>query len=519
MLDWKRTLQLLTLIVLIGGVLRFYQLGENSFVADEFLDINSTYGYHQTGEWRAWDFNFDSPSVVNENAARDERATPYKWQVATIFSFLPPTEEVARSVSVVWGLFAVLVVFWSAWIFTRRRDIGLVAAALCAISIAAIIFSRRLRMYAMFFPLYLAAATALYAAYENAYTGKIQVLKDISSRFGIHVLYLVMAGVFTVLSLSVHQMTAHLPLSFGAYLFLQMIVSYRKTETWKNRYGYSVLLGLASVVGMAMFFPKAIRAFTQELVFFDDHFGYLTHALHDFATPVLGVLLITFGAVYLFREGGQQRSSALYLALAYLVPLLMAIFLWRRNVGPQYIFFIQSFGMILAAAGIVGIFDFLKRALSGEWSQRMAFGVMIALALLVPNLGYFFEENNTYHETSTGGNPNYRKVFTYFKKEKRDGDVLITRNFRNYYWSGAKTAVFDFGGELSREKLSMNDIEKILAEHASGWFIYSGNDEDYISSEVEQYAVKYWERVSNANVRGDITVFRFGNPAIPTPEK
>ena len=87
--------------------------------------------------------------------------------------------------------------------------------------------------------------------------------------------------------------------------------------------------------------------------------------------------------------------------------------------------------------------------------------------------------------------------------------MLITRNFRNYYWSGANTQVFDFGGELSKEKLSLADIQKIQAEHPTGWVIYSGNDEDYISSEVERFAEKNWERVSNAQVRGDITVYHW----------
>jgi hypothetical protein len=219
-------------------------------------------------------------------------------------------------------------------------------------------------------------------------------------------------------------------------------------------------------------------------------------------------LLIVSGVAYLARKT-EQRSAAWYLALAYLVPLLMAIFLWRRNVGPQYIFFIQSCGMILAAVGVVGIWEFVRRAMEGHWNWRQMLLLGISLVILVPNLGYFFEENNTYHETSTGGNPNYRKVFAYFKQERAENDVLVTRNFRNYYWSGAKVRVFDFGGELSNAKLSLADIQQIEAEYPSGWFIYSGNDEDYISSEVERYAAKHWQRVSNANVRGDITVYRW----------
>jgi hypothetical protein len=80
-------------------------------VADEFLDMNSAYGYFKTGEWKAWDFNHQEPSAVNTNTARDERANIYKWQVAQLFRFLPPTEAVARSVSVFWGGITLLMVF------------------------------------------------------------------------------------------------------------------------------------------------------------------------------------------------------------------------------------------------------------------------------------------------------------------------------------------------------------------------------------------------------------------------
>ncbi len=509
MLSWKQTFQILTLIVLVGTGLRLYGLGENSFVADEFLDINAAYGYHQTGEWRAWDFNFGAPSTSNENMLRDERATAYKWQVAMLFPFLPPTEAVARSISALWGIFAILVVFWSAWIFTRRQDMSLVAALFCALSVSAIIFSRRLRMYAMFFPLYLAAATAFYAAYERPYLGRFHALRSVSIRWGIHPLYLALGASLTLLSLSIHQLSVHLPLSVGVFLLIQAIFQYRETGSWKNKYGLSVMFGIAGMVLLTLLAPKSIQSFMNGLVFFDDHLGYLSHALTDFATPAIGIFLIGFGAWHLWQPE-TTRTAARYLLLAYVVPLLMAMFLWRRNVGPQYIFFIQSFGLILAAVGVVVAFETVKRMSMAVTTLRMLL-VGLALILIIPNLNYFFEENNTYHETSTGGNPNYRKVFAYFKKEKTSGDVLITRNFRNYYWSGSQTPVYDFGGELSKEKLSMNDIVQILAEHPSGWFIYSGNDEDYIASEVEHYATKHWERVSNSNVRGDITVFRFGH--------
>ena len=504
----KNTFRILLLILIVGACLRFIGLGNNPFVADEFLDMNSAYGYHQTGLWKAWDFNYGEPAEQNINDARDERAFPYKWQVAALFSVLPPTEAIARSVSVLWGLFSILVVYWSSLIFTKRRDIGLVAALLCAVSVSAVIFSRRLRMYAMFFPLYLASATALYAAYEEKYQGSLRPLRTLGERFGIHPLYALLALLFGFLSVSVHQLTLNLLIAFGVYLLVRAIQKYRVSKNFKNKYSVSIGLGVLGLLLSAIFVPGVIRLLTQGFVFFDNHFGYLSHVLNDFATPIIGILLVLFGIRTLFKT--QSDSSApLYLTLMYLVPLCMAIFMWNRNVGPQYIYFIQSLGMILAATGIVTIFEWIREK-SGAWDMQRGIIVIICLMILIPNLAYYFTENNTYHETSTGDNPNYRKVFAYFKKEKGANDVLITRNFRNYYWSGAKVPVYDFGGELSDAKLSLADIQAIEKKHPSGWFVFSGNDEDYIAGDVEPYITKNWERVSNANVRGDIAVYRWG---------
>jgi hypothetical protein len=144
-----------------------------------------------------------------------------------------------------------------------------------------------------------------------------------------------------------------------------------------------------------------------------------------------------------------------------------------------------------------------------DWGQRGLLGVFLLSMLLLPNWGYFLEENNTYHETSSGGNPNYRKVFDYVKKNKSNEDVIITRNFRNYYLSGAKMPVYDFGGELSESKFSLVELETIVGKHPHGWVVLSTNDYDYISRDAELYIKKRMELVSNAQVRGAIEVYRW----------
>ena len=504
-MNWKHTLSALAAIVILGTGLRFSGLDNNSFVADEFLDMNSAYGYAQTGEWRAWDFNFGRPSEVNINVPRDERAAVYKWQVAQIFRFLPPTETVARSVSVLWGVISIGVIFWAAIVLTKRREIGLLAALLFALSVSGIIIDRTLRMYAMFFPLYLATATFTFLALERVYSGRVLWVKNIWEKFGINIHFAVAAGAFFILSLLTHQLTGMLIFSVAAYLIVRAFQEYRRNGKWQSKYSVMFALGLIGVIATAIFFPKFFRSFAAGLIFFDDHYGYIKYVLKDYYHPLLAIFLMVLGGWWIVKREGLPKES-LWLSLSLLVPLSMAIWMWRRNVGAQYIFFAESFAMILVSAGVFGLWRLIRE----KWSLKVGVQSLLVLGtmlILVPNWGYFGEENNTYHETSSGSNPNYRKVFAYFKKNHLATDVLVTRNVRNYYFSAAQVPVYDLGDEISRARLSQEALEKLMLEYRTGWVILSDNDYDYVGKGVKDFLNKNLTRVSNDQVRGSIDVF------------
>lgn len=504
-MSWKNTWLVLVVVVVLGTGLRAYDLGNNSFVSDEFLDMNSSYGYFKTGEWKAWDFNFGKESEVNRNEARDERANVYKWQVAQLFRFLPPTEATARTVSVLWGVVSMLAIFWATLVFTGKKEIGLLSAFLFAVSVSGIEFNRHLRMYAMFFPVYLLLATTVYLSLEREYRGSISFLRMLWEKVGINALFVPFALAFGILSILTHQLTAVIVFSLAAYFLVSGISVYRKEGRWKNKYFAFFSTGVILFGLLSLLAPKLVQSFTAGLIFFDDHYSYVGYVLRDFWHPLFGVLLIVCGVYCLFRD--KNRSAAWYLSLSFLVPLVLAIWFFRRNAGPQYIFFAQSFGMILAAIGIYRLWEVIREKFP-EWGKRGMLSVFATLFLLVPNYGYFFEENNTYHETSSGSNPNYRKVFALFKKEQLSTDALITRNFRNYYFSGAKVRVFDLGDEIDRKRMTVNEFLLIRETHPTGWVILSDNDmSDYISKDLKTYFEKNLMRVSNESVRGAVFVY------------
>ncbi|HAR99731.1 TPA: hypothetical protein DCR85_01300 [Candidatus Moranbacteria bacterium] len=508
--NMKKTFLILFAIIILGAFLRFYKLGELSFVADEFLDMNSSYAYAQTGTWQSWDFNRGVVNVENEFAPRDERAWPYKIQVAKLFGFFAPTEEVARSISAVWGILSIILIFFVAKYFTRKNSIGLLSAFLFAISVSGIIFDRRLRMYAMFFPFFLLFSWLTYKFFEESYGGKLRVFKYVNEKIGVNLKYILPMLLSGSMSLKIHDLTVSMVAIFTTYVFIMTTKTFleKKTFIW-NKYSVTLSVVLVAAAGIFTFASEKIGMYAAGIKFFNDNFSYFSIVTSDYSHPLLALLFFVAGIYYLAVHKKLSKEG-IWLAVSFLVPLLMAVFLWRRNAGAQYIFFAQSFAIILIASGVYGAAKFFKNNLE-TFSAKKVYFVTIALSLmLLPNYAYFFQENNAYSQTSAAENPNYRSIFTYFKKKKIDGDVLITRNFRNYYWSGQNVKVIDFGGELAEEKFSLAQLTNVVNENKTGWVILSDNDDRYISNEASVYMQENMTKINDIAVRGNVLVYRWG---------
>ncbi len=503
-----RKILALLLILLLGAVLRFWGLGNNPFIADEFLDINSSYGYFQTGDWKAWDFNDGKQAVVNGNDARDERANVYKWQVAQVFRFFAPTEAAARSVSAVWGVLTVLIMYIVGWRLSGRKTVGLFAAFLFAVSVSGLEFDRRLRMYAMFFPMFLLFSTSLFLLFEHEYKGRSRLLRRAWERTGLDPLYAIPTLLLGIISAMTHQLTANILPIFGVYVVSMAVVEWRKGAGIRNKYVVISALGILGAVAAFITVPDKVRFFLGTLVWFDNHYSYLGYVVRDYAQPLFAIVLAAYGAWSLARTFERPKEAA-WLVSSFMVPLVMAVWFWRRNEGQQYIFFAQAFLMILIAAGGYAVVREAKSLLSAKWKHSLCVATVL-LAVIVPHWGYFFQENNTYHQTSSGSSANYRKIFQYFRKNSETGEALVSRNFRNYYWSGMHVPIYDFGGELSTEKLSVSELESLMSSYPTGWVIASDNDMDYVSRDAETFMYKHMDRQSSPLIRGNVLVFRWG---------
>jgi hypothetical protein len=515
----NKTLVVLLVILTLAGFLRFYNLGEKSFSADEFLGVNTAYGYLQTGEWRRWDFNWEKPFVDNayfktffdldfwqDGETTYTRAWIYNWQVAQTLKFLPDSQEWSyRAISGLWGLLAVLAVYWVAFKFTKNKAIGIIAALLMALSIDGIEFSRKMRMYAMFMPVFLIFSYAAFNLFESKIKSKWEKLNKLNDTMGLNFIFLIPVVLLGLLSMHLHLLAANIVFIGLVYFGVMGIITYRKTKNIKNHYLLYTLI--AVVVGIILNLKGNVLIGSLS---WENHFSYFGKSFADYSNLIVAIILLGIGAYALIK---QSTQAGVFLVVNYLVIFLGAIFLWNRNTGEQYIFFAKPFQIILMAVGIWTVANFFRMNLK-NYSQKIYFLTIVFLVVATINWGYFYARENTYVQTSDSPNPNYRNVFSFIVSKHEQNDVLVTRNFRNFYWQGAKMKVISLGGERADETEKKIDLEKLMEiknKNNSGWIVYSDNDESFISKEALSYIDANLEKINNIKTRGPISVYYWNN--------
>jgi hypothetical protein len=327
-------------------------------------------------------------------------------------------------------------------------------------------------------------------------------------------IYLIPVVIFGAISYHLHPLTGSIAFVLFTYFVVMFVI--KRKELVARRYGAYVLIMLIGALLTKIFLPSVWNDFTASLIFFDNHWSYVGHIMRNYWHPIVGGILVLMGSWYLIKKQEDERPG-IWISVTFFVTVLSAILIWNRNVGPQYIFFVQTFGLILAAAGVYAIAQYLQKHIH----NKHIFVIILVLgAILVPFYGYFMLENNTYHITASADTANYRKVFDYVKRNAVDGDAMITRNFRNYYWSGLKMPVLDFGSERSDaqlkdegkvQKITVVEIQKMTDKHPTGWVVFSDNDRQFITKEARQYFQDNFEKIDDSSlVRGKVSVYRWG---------
>jgi hypothetical protein len=389
----KNFLAIFIVILAIGAFARFYNLSGTSFSADEFLGVNTAYGYLKTGEWRRWDFNlnklsedrtyaysiFDLGKKSDATNGSYIRAWMYNWQVAEALKFMPSSNESSfRFMSTLWGIISIFLIYFIGKFFTKNKIIGLIAAFLFAISISGIIFDRMVRMYAMVFPVYLIFSYLFYQFLESEKDYNLKFIKKIKSAIGLNIVYIIPLAIVGLISMHLHLLSANIFLAIAGYLIVNGIIQFRETKKFWNHYINYLALAVVLLLVVLFAFPSQMSPFLESFRL-TNHFSYIEKMFSDYSNPLLAFLLVLLGGFYLWKN---SRKEGVFLLTSFFVPFLAAIFLWGQNAGDQYVFFLKSFLIILIATGIYFVVDFSgeKFGASKEKAQIRAHASLASFA-------------------------------------------------------------------------------------------------------------------------------------------
>ena len=147
--------------------------------------------------------------------------------------------------------------------------------------------------------------------------------------------------------------------------------------------------------------------------------------------------------------------------------------------------------------------------------RRSCLNQMIVALLVLPDYGYFWSGDTTYHRDTTQV-ADYRKALAYVKKNLKLGDLLITRHFRDYYLSGANANIYDFGGERAQTDLSLATVQSLVQQNPHGWVVLFDNDDQFLSNQALDYIKNNMTATDVSAIRGAAKAYRWGN-AQPQP--
>lgn len=437
-------------ILVIGVFLRLYKLDNQPFEVDEFLGLNASYGYHQTGEWKFWDFNKEK--ITDEAYSR---ATVYYWQVAKVFDFFEPTENSARLISAGWGILGIIFIFLISFIFFRNPYISLFSAFLLAISISALIFDRKLRMYSMFAPLYLALSLVVFRLLESKFEEEAFLLKKIKEKIKINSVWIygTLAAIFSIISLQTHALTLNIFPVITVYLMVMVAYQAYKSGRLLNKY-FVLLIGIAvlGAASLVLFRTEDNMSVFDFVSFFTFKLSYMDKLTLDYSYFPLVLAVFLSGIYFLLKNHGK---IGLWIVLSFFVPLALAVFVWKRPAGHQYVFFIESFKIIIMASGVFYIADYLNEN-AVKFKRQIFWVFIISMLVILPNYYFFFSQNSIYAQVDE--RIDYRKAFAYLIKKASVGDTLIARNFRNFYYKGKNLNVFDLHAHQSMDAAELNNV-------------------------------------------------------------
>ncbi|HMO82817.1 MAG TPA: glycosyltransferase family 39 protein [Candidatus Paceibacterota bacterium] len=377
-------------LVLLGGILRFWHLGEASYWMDEGYTVNAVLSIQETGS-----------SVLD--SSQKYSCPIYCYPTSWIADFFGNSPGSYRALAAVSGSLFIIVIF-----FIVRKFFGstlsLVSTFLITFSYWQIAWSRQARWYTLFTLFFWLSLYFFYRA-----------LRDNKQRWR----HMLLSLLFSLLTIFTHKLGYILPCIF---LIWYVIDRYLDNKPFSLK--IVTLLILAGVLVLSLV------TYHSGLVF-DINWHYtLPYYLNFYLrTYWLFIAFGVFGFFSLYTKYKREYLFLLTVFLSYLIPLSFL----TNIVHYRYLFHVTPVIIILATLGIYALYTETKSTL-GKKSVALIFLILfftVGGGVLIPGTDYPLESDNPQtlgdrpHYAYTP-QPNWTSAYTTIKEQLTESHIVIS---------------------------------------------------------------------------------------------
>ncbi len=434
--------QMLLILLIMGGILRFYNLGYNSL----WLDEACTYDFAK----------LSLGGILELTTKTGDVNPPLFYAIEHFMLVLGNSEVILRFIPALLGVFSIPVMYFLGREICGRLA-GIIAAALLTFSTFHVYYSQDARAYTtVLFFFSLAVLFYLLALKRNS------------------IPYWCLFGIFCALAFWSHF---YVFIGIGIIFLHAFII--KRNEIFKNIASIKpIIIGLLSFVLLTspllygtiqLYFMRTASAptwgisgfdvLTQTIVLFSGSQPYLT---------VLFLIAASIGIGYLMF-GKDKRSFALLLAMLIILPFIASVFFSSiMPMSPRYLIFVLPFYFTAIGAA----FNFLPKDID---AKKIAVIAIILIGLV--SIPYFTSYYTTYSKND------WRGFSEYLTAETQDGDyVVVMPGYMtlplNYYYDSTTDATREVQASSAKE---LREIEQ-KRENTTAYYvvtadIYAANPE------------------------------------------
>jgi 4-amino-4-deoxy-L-arabinose transferase-like glycosyltransferase len=408
-------------IILLGLGLRFYELSERPFLADEGISTMAAIDISETGY-----------PPTHPDGTEYWRSIVHTSLMAQFFEVFGISVFVARLPSILFGTLAIILIYlFGKELFNWK--VGLISAFLLSINTPAIDLSREARMYAMFQFFYLLSLYFFYKGFEANKGRKIKLFKGMIIIENIRFIFLLLFAVSFIISLLCHRGTIMIIPSIMGYAFVMGLAKRKHIEDLQGKMGkyfgtfllLIVLAGVGLLTTLFLDFGSQISSLLPYIGFNVKTTISETIYYSLFFIETFPMECVFFGMALVFI-GYIRNKVGLFLLAFFLIPLILQLLFFHFEfIGFKYVFHLIPLFLVLSAFGLYELVNRLKimELIRDPHNINPRFFVVILSVLLVL-AGTSF----AYFETHRGkmATPYWRQACEYVLFNSEDDTALVT---------------------------------------------------------------------------------------------